>query len=112
MNNTDNINPATGLGWSNKSGYARFSVEGIRDRGLKARYGISLKDWNILFGGQGRVCVICLTNEPDGRGWHTDHDPKSGRIRGILCSKCNIGLGHFKDNTKSLERAINYLETK
>jgi len=38
-----------------------------------------------------------------------DHDHETGRVRGIICSLCNVGLGMFKDNITSLENAITYL---
>lgn len=41
-----------------------------------------------------------------------DHFYNYGHTRGILCSKCNRGLGHFKDNIELLQEAINYLEGK
>lgn len=38
-----------------------------------------------------------------------DHNHKTGKIRGLLCGSCNIGLGHFKDNVEILKSAIKYL---
>jgi hypothetical protein len=39
-----------------------------------------------------------------------DHCHSSGKIRGLLCNKCNIGLGHFEDNVVALRNAIDYIE--
>jgi hypothetical protein len=39
-----------------------------------------------------------------------DHDHNTGKVRGLLCSPCNIGLGGFKDNPHSLTKAIEYLK--
>lgn len=39
-----------------------------------------------------------------------DHDHKTGRTRGILCSKCNLGIGHFEDDPGLLESAVQYLK--
>lgn len=55
-------------------------------------------------------CDIC-DNEGDGR-WKElaiDHCHATGEFRGMLCSSCNRALGHFKDSTKLLEKAIKYL---
>lgn len=75
-----------------------------------------------LFDAQGRACAICRSPEPNGRGWHIDHDhtccpsvdkPRCGKcFRGILCHSCNVGLGHFGDDAERLLAAIRYLGVK
>ena len=37
-------------------------------------------------------------------------DHKTGKVRGLLCSECNFGIGKFKDNISILKKAIKYLE--
>jgi hypothetical protein len=41
-----------------------------------------------------------------------DHDHITGKVRGLLCNDCNLGIGHFKDNIEKLKLAIKYLEEK
>jgi hypothetical protein len=82
-----------------------------RRRDLKKHYGISLEDYEFLFHSQGAKCAICKSTKPKGKGWHIDHDHKSGQIRGILCHYCNLGIGHFKDNERAIRSAIEYLNT-
>lgn len=86
---------------------------------LKKTYGISFEEFDALLVKQGNGCAICQTSVPGGKGtWHIDHDHSccSGRkscgkcIRGLLCQRCNAGLGHFGDNRESLRKAISYLE--
>jgi hypothetical protein len=60
------------------------------------QYGISTPQWEEMFDRQGRVCAICSTATPGGQGWHTDHDHTLGPVRGILCTNCNLKLGHFE----------------
>lgn len=57
------------------------------------------------------VCALCETDllALSPRNVHVDHSHTSGKIRGLLCSNCNLGLGHFKDSIPALERAIAYL---
>jgi hypothetical protein len=67
-----------------------------------------------------KECGICKTTDPGEKGWCLDHDHKccplgvrSGClkcVRGILCSNCNRGLGHFKDNPELFRSAVKWLE--
>ena len=81
-----------------------------RDYHLKKTYGLTLVQWEDIFKRQGCKCKICQTGEEPSMGWHTDHDHKTGKVRGILCHSCNTGLGKFKDDTEILEAAISYLK--
>lgn len=75
------------------------------------RYSLTIEQWNALFASQDNKCAICpATETPDGR-WHTDHDDDLGptAIRGILCVRCNIGLGQFKHDPELLMAAVVYL---
>lgn len=59
---------------------------------------------------QAGACACCGTTAPGGRGrWHVDHDHRTGAVRGILCHRCNVGIGHFGDSVVGLHRAIHYL---
>lgn len=57
---------------------------------------------------QSWVCGIC--EQPFKKTPCIDHDHHTNRVRGLLCSRCNTGLGHFRDEVKILARAIVYLE--
>lgn len=78
---------------------------------LKTRYGLTVKDYDDMFAAQGGICAICGTDQPGGRAgrFHVDHCHRTGRVRGLLCSKCNFGLGAFDDVAGRLENAIAYL---
>lgn len=81
-----------------------------RDTNLKNRFGIDLGDYNTLLESQDRKCAICGV-EYDSLDYemHVDHCHSSGKIRGLLCKPCNLGLGLFKDNSETLLKAIEYL---
>ena len=70
----------------------------------------TIEQRDAMLSAQGGRCAICGTDEPGGRGWHLDHCHVTGRVRGILCHHCNIGLGNFKDNPEFMREAIKYLE--
>lgn len=89
--------------------YKRANPDKVKCGQLRAKYGITLQQWREMFEAQNSKCLICKTTEPSGRGWHTDHDHKTGEVRGILCNHCNVGLGSFKDNPELLIEASNYL---
>lgn len=72
--------------------------------------------YNTIFSQQNGVCAICGRPET-AKGIHgrirrlaTDHCHSSGKIRGLLCGRCNSGIGYFQDNTESLKEAVKYLE--
>lgn len=75
-------------------------------------YGITLEDYNEKLIEQNNKCKICnQENTFDRYGvLAVDHDHSTGKIRGLLCYKCNVGLGNFNDNKQLLEKAINYLK--
>jgi Recombination endonuclease VII len=79
---------------------------------LKRTYGITEEEkTNILFE-QGNKCAVCGSMNPQGPYWHTDHDHISGTIRGILCSKCNMGIGLFNDSSELLFLAFKYMKER
>ena len=55
------------------------------------------------------ACAICGT-VCDGLALHRDHNHDTGDFRGWLCRDCNLGLGRFKDDTRLLRLAAEYLE--
>ena len=79
------------------------------DARLQRQYGIDIEARDLLLELQGGVCAICGTDTPTKHGWCVDHDHITKRTRGILCSRCNHGLGNFKDSVVALQKAIHYL---
>lgn len=80
---------------------------------LKAKYGIGSDVFENLLSKQNHRCAICGTSNANHNShqWCIDHCHTTGKIRGLLCSNCNLGLGHFKDSILFLSTAINYLES-
>ena len=78
---------------------------------VRRTYGITLEEYNEMLKDQENGCKLCgKTEEEEGRRLAIDHCHESGKVRGILCSDCNIGLGKFKDNKEVMQKAIDYLK--
>ena len=73
-----------------------------------AKYGITEDRYLELREQQRDLCGICAT--PFGEGIpHIDHCHVTQEVRGLLCSRCNTGLGQFLDNPEILRQAIDYV---
>lgn len=81
------------------------------DLSLQKLYGITAQRYRELLDQQGGCCAICKATAVGGNGkrWHVDHCHKTGAIRGLLCQRCNMGLGYFRDDPALLAQAIKYL---
>lgn len=75
---------------------------------LKNKYGLTLKGKEELLTDQGGMCPICKTVLAV-KGSHVDHNHTTGEVRGLLCGKCNTGLGQFSDSPELLLAAAKYL---
>lgn len=84
-----------------------------RSNRLKSTYGITLDEYREMYLEQEGKCAICGTHCPDhGKlGLVVDHCHNKGHIRKLLCSMCNKGIGHFRDDVQLLRNAIDYLES-
>lgn len=80
-----------------------------RESHLKRKYGITQADYDRMLEAQGFGCGICGDVRPGGRTFHVDHDHATGAVRGLLCVKCNQGLGLLRENPALLAMAIEYL---
>ncbi len=88
--------------------YYQKNKESFKDKFLQRRYDISIHEYNSMLDLQNGNCKIC--NNPAGKKQlAVDHDHATGKVRGLLCSNCNTGLGLFKDDIKLLENARRYL---
>jgi hypothetical protein len=96
-----------------KQYYDKRDKEEIREKAWERRYGIKREWYDTVLKIQGGCCAICKSTEVGRKGhtyFHVDHDHDTGEVRGLLCDLCNRGLGYFKDNSKLLLEASNYLE--
>ena len=99
-------NPEERKKWDKKYNHSGNNKKKIQ---LKYRYNLSYEDWLRMWEGQDGKCVICgesFTKPSDSR---VDHNHKTNKIRGLLCNKCNLGIGCFNDNPKLTTKATEYL---
>src|SRR5215203_575928 len=90
---------------------ARDTPEGRkreRNYAYKKKYKISLDDYNEMYSNQNGKCLIC-TNEF--KSLFVDHCHVTGKVRGLLCSTCNSGIGFLKDDIEMVRSALTYLES-
>ena len=86
-----------------------IEYESNRDKYLKYMYEISEDEWLAMHTDQDGLCPICCKQLPVGKQTNVDHDHETGKVRGLLCGKCNKGLGFFNDNEATVANAAKYL---
>jgi hypothetical protein len=109
MKNKDKIN--AGACKKRKEEPKRF-----KNYSLKKNFGITIEEYDKLHTAQNHVCAICkktetaLHNNGKPKDLAVDHCHNSGRIRGLLCWRCNTGIGKLYDNPEILRKAADYIE--
>lgn len=78
---------------------------------IKKKYDLTKEQYETLWAQQEERCAVygCVSSNWD-RGWIVDHSHNTGKVRGIVCTNCNLLLGHAKDDAERLRAAANYLE--
>ena len=74
----------------------------------KNKIDIDFEEYQRMFIKQKNLCAICKRPEQK-KSLAIDHCHKTGKVRGLLCQKCNRGIGCFDDNVELLKNAIHYL---
>lgn len=82
---------------------------GSRRYRMRAIYNISEGEYNSLYAAQGGCCAICRKPCTKNKNLSIDHDHRTGRIRGLLCSNCNLGIGKLGDTLESILAVAEYL---
>jgi hypothetical protein len=103
------------VGSMDKNAYAKEwrkrNPDKVKNSELKSMFGITLQEYNAMLEQQDNTCAICKNPETDENvSLAVDHCHTTGKVRGLLCSNCNRGLGLFRDLVGNLENAIKYLE--
>jgi len=91
--------------------YCTVCIPNKKAKCLWQTYKITLKQFELMWNNQQGRCAICeidLLTLPQ-KQVHVDHDHESNQVRGVLCAKCNNGLG-FIERPGFLKKAMTYLE--
>jgi len=90
-----------------------------RNENLKRCYGITIEDYNEMLEKQDGKCATCGSTETAGRKsgrggaadvFAVDHCHDTGKVRGLLCHRCNRAMGLLGDNTQIIQSMIEYLQ--
>lgn len=92
----------------NRAWRAKKDKRWRRNLDLIRSHGITLAQYEAILRKQKGVCAICR-KPSQGRALNVDHCHKTGTIRGLLCFRCNYGLGWFGDNSSCVRRMLKYL---
>lgn len=84
----------------------RYKVD--RKSYLKSKYKITEEQYKIMYNQQNGLCLIC-NKYVEYPKLCIDHSHKNNKIRGLICRKCNLGIGIFEENIENLQKAIIYL---
>jgi hypothetical protein len=90
--------------------YKQYKKEWRKTNGkherLQSKYGISMPQFLEMLNNQNQKCGICQDVFIVAC---VDHDHGTGEVRGLLCHKCNAGIGAFQDNPDTLRKALDWL---
>jgi hypothetical protein len=92
------------------SGHAWRCRHCEHDRRLQSKYKISAYDWGNMWSAQGGLCAGCENHLTGGWTTQVDHCHKTGKVRGLLCNRCNTTLARVRDDPCYLRRLANYVE--
>lgn len=83
-----------------------------RQENYLREYGLTLEQVGAMFESQGFRCAVCKDESiaSDTKKRHVDHCHTTGKVRSILCRRCNLTLGHAKDSPELLRKLADYLE--
>ena len=91
-----------------KAEYKSSKALSNRKSALKRKYGLTLEDYQLMWDNQGGVCAIC--GQPEiGKLLSVDHNHSTGKIRDLLCDRCNKGIGQAKEDLDIICNMIEYL---
>lgn len=97
-------------GRSGRQSQCRDCMSAARKRWAKgAKYGLADGEYEAMFEKQGGLCAACGKPPTAGQRLCIDHEHDTGRVRGLLCHSCNLGIGSLGDSVEGVAAALAYL---
>jgi hypothetical protein len=112
--NPEKVKATRDKNWAYRKDYYQRPEQKLkyRKRFIEKKYGISYDEYEKMVDEQGNVCYICNRPEPQERNEHlaVDHNHKTGKVRGLLCSRCNRVIGLLEEDLQLIEKLKNYIK--
>lgn len=90
--------------------YANGDTYAVR---LKKLYGLSVSEYEEMYNEAGGCCQVCGVKESElNRRLAVDHCHNTGKVRGLLCGKCNTALGQLDDDLDKISSLYSYLKER
>ena len=89
--------------------YRADHAQQFREGHLRRVFDLTGAEYQALLDAQGGGCALCGRAPRVGRSLHVDHNHETGAVRGLLCFRCNVGIGHLGEDTLRIADAIVYL---
>lgn len=87
--------------------WRKANPDSVKNTELKKRFGITLREYNVMLAAQGGVCAVC--GQICTRALSVDHCHETGQIRGLLCAGCNTALGLLGEDVVRMKSLIAYV---
>lgn len=90
--------------------YTKKNKARLKNATLKRMYGIDMDQFKQMYVAQSGQCAICSYRFQKSKEIKIDHNHTTGRVRQLLCDKCNAGIGMLQEDISILLKAIEYLK--
>ena len=93
--------------------YNKKNSKSVRSQYLKRNYGLTFEEFETMLSDQDNCCAVCGGKETYGRHkrFTVDHNHNTGKVRGLLCHRCNTAIGLVNEDIHTLKSMIQYLES-
>jgi recombination endonuclease VII len=89
-----------------KEAYRRYR----RAHHINKKFGLSTEQYDAMLVAQEHHCALCPRPDLPEKRLAVDHDHKTGKVRALLCDKCNRGIGYFDDDSQLLRTAADFID--